>query len=104
MKELVGARAALFAAALFPWADILILAALGIGGVACLIAFTKEFGCAGIDRDPARCPSCGRDELLRVEAAVIHARVPLLQCRSCGSAFRWWGGTLHRDVADYQLR
>jgi hypothetical protein len=92
------ARPLLFAAsaALFPWAHVAMLA-FGAGTVWLAFALLRDYGSAALD-DPARCPSCGRDDLLRVEASIERTIIPLLHCRSCGDAYRLAGGTLYRDT------
>lgn len=89
-------------ALLFPWADLLFVAAFGIGGTCLALGLVKEFGNPCVT-DPTRCPACHCDELLRLQAGTIEGRVPLLHCRSCGEAYRWWNNTLIRDDGRCQL-
>ena len=85
-------------AALVPLSNVLLLAALGVGGVLFAIHFVKEFGLPATSSDPTRCPTCQRDELLRIEASVRPSPIPLLHCRNCGEAYRWYGTSLIRDT------
>lgn len=74
------------------------VAALGLGGVIFAIAFAREFGVPGTDDDPSRCPACGHDELLRIEASIHRSPIPLLHCRNCSEAYYRHGKTLIRDT------
>jgi hypothetical protein len=97
MNKLLGASLLLF-----PFADALLLGALGIGGLCFAIAFVKEFG-GPWDTDPTRCPACKKDGLMRVQAGIRSQRIPLLHCRECGEAYRMFGATLYRDTGGCQL-
>lgn len=93
-KGLVLASTAL----LFPWTNLFLLAAVGVGGVLCVVRFVQHLDTAPLD-DPSRCPACRRDDLLRIEGSARHpSPVALLHCRSCGEAFRMWNGSLVRDT------
>lgn len=83
-------------ALLFPWTNLVLLAAVGVGGVLCAVQFVQRLDTAPLD-DPSRCPACRRDELLRIEGSVHASPVALLHCRSCGEAFRMWNGSLVRE-------
>jgi hypothetical protein len=96
-----GAMLAATALAL-PWSTLLLVAAFGAGSVYLVVGLVREYGC-GSHTDPSRCPACGREDLMRVESAATAARIPLLCCRGCGEAFRWWGNTLIRDTGGCQL-
>jgi hypothetical protein len=102
-KNAIGTVALLAASALLvPWQGVLMAAAFGVGGVCLAIGIAREVG-GSAGTDPSRCPTCQRDELLRVQAATCQTRIPLLLCRACGTAYRWWGGTLTRDDGRCQL-
>jgi hypothetical protein len=93
---------ALAASALaFPWSTVLMVVAFGLGGVCLFGAYVDQIG--STSGDPSRCPACNRDELMRIETATLRARVPLLHCRHCGEAYRWFGNTLIRDTGGAQL-
>jgi hypothetical protein len=83
--------------------NVLALFAFGVGCVRLLFGLFDEFGPASCNNDPTRCPACHRDDLMRIEVAHPQSRIPLLHCRSCGDAYRWWAGTLVRDRGDCQL-
>ena len=85
----------------FPWSTLLLVVACGIGGVFLFGVAVDQIGSTG--GDPSRCPACKHDELLRIETATLRARIPLLHCRNCGEAFRWFDNTLIRDTGGPQL-
>lgn len=84
-------------AVLFPWAHVAVLA-FGAGTVWLAYALFTDYGPGAVTSEPARCPACGRDELLRVDSSIEPSLLPLLHCRSCGEAYRLARGTLYRDT------
>jgi hypothetical protein len=82
-------------AALFPWSQLFILVAVGIGALVFAIKFNDDFGAPS--DEPSRCPACTHDALMRIETS-RPMPISLLHCRHCGEAYRWCGGTLYRDT------
>lgn len=81
-----------------PLSSFLMVAALGVGGVIFAIAFAREFGVPGTDDEPSRCPACGHDELMLIQASIHPSPIPLLHCRGCSEAYYRHGKTLIRDT------